>query len=854
MQDKTKEEVMKHLNTSENGLTNEEAKKRLLEYGGNVLKQAKKKSLGKMIIGQLKDKMIIILLLAAVLSFFLGENAEGVVIVIIVFINAFISIWEEKKATDALSALQKLNAPMAQVLRDGVRISILASELVPGDIVYLEAGMVVPADIRLLLENNLQVDESMLTGESIAVLKDANFRGTEKTPLAEQKNMVFSSTIVTSGTAMGVVYQTGMKTEVGKIAHLLQNTDELDSPLRQKLNKVGTSLSIVGILVSILIFIIGFIQGDNLLAVLMIAISLAISVIPEGLPATAMIVMALGVERMAKKKALVKTLPAVESLGSATYICTDKTGTLTENKMQVVKVLSKAAILENSKEEVSKDLVYAMALCNNASFLDDKIIGDPTEGALLVYLKKKHIHYEEIIDGFTRVFEFPFDSGRKRMTTINQVSGKYIAYTKGATEELLDCCVLKDEEKKAILGYVTEMSEKGIRVLGFAKKEIAKLPKSENDNIEYDLTFLGLVGMMDPPRKEAKEAVRICHEAGIQVVMITGDHLLTAKSIASELGILKDGDLAITGQELQSMGDEEFSEKVKYIRVYARVTPEDKLRIVKTLQANKEIVAMTGDGVNDSPALKMADIGVAMGITGSDVSKEAADMILLDDNFATITVAVREGRRVYRNIEKVIQFLLAGNIAEVLVIFVTMLFNLDSPLMAVHILFINLVTDTFPSLALGVDPETKDSMQKKPRKKDTLFQKGLVFRVLFYGLYLASITFLSYNIGLKQSYGIALTMAFMVLCLSQIFHAFNQHSNVYSLFSKDSPRNPILFGACLVSILALIVVIFVPPIREFFSLSILPFKDWLWIILLSFTPILVVELFKLIRKWVVKKD
>ena len=854
MQDKTKEEVMKHLNTSENGLTNEEAKKRLLEYGGNVLKQAKKKSLGKMIIGQLKDKMIIILLLAAVLSFFLRENAEGVVIVIIVFINAFISIWEEKKATDALSALQKLNAPMAQVLRDGVRISILASELVPGDIVYLEAGMVVPADIRLLLENNLQVDESMLTGESIAVLKDANFRGTEMTPLAEQKNMVFSSTIVTSGTAMGVVYQTGMKTEVGKIAHLLQNTDELDSPLRQKLNKVGTSLSIVGILVSILIFIIGFIQGDNLLAVLMIAISLAISVIPEGLPATATIVMALGVERMAKKKALVKTLPAVESLGSATYICTDKTGTLTENKMQVVKVLSKAAILENCKEEVSKDLVYAMTLCNNASFLDDKIIGDPTEGALLVYLKKKHIHYEEIIDGFTRVFEFPFDSGRKRMTTINQVSGKYVAYTKGATEELLDCCVLKDEEKKAILGYVTEMSEKGIRVLGFAKKEIAKLPKSENDNIEYDLTFLGLVGMMDPPRKEAKEAVRICHEAGIQVVMITGDHLLTAKSIASELGILKDGDLAITGQELQSMGDEEFREKVKYIRVYARVTPEDKLRIVKTLQANKEIVAMTGDGVNDSPALKTADIGVAMGITGSDVSKEAADMILLDDNFATITVAVREGRRVYRNIEKVIQFLLAGNIAEVLVIFVTMLFNLDSPLMAVHILFINLVTDTFPSLALGVDPETKDSMQKTPRKKDTLFQKGLVFRVLFYGLYLASITFLSYNIGLKQSYGIALTMAFMVLCLSQIFHAFNQHSNVYSLFSKDSPRNPILFGSCLVSILALIVVIFVPPIREFFSLSILPFKDWLWIILLSFTPILVVELFKLIRKWVVKKD
>ena len=849
MQEKSKEEVLELLKTSEQGLTDEEAKARILKNGQNILIKKKQKTFFQMILEQLTDKMIIILLIAAVLSFFLGEQAEGIVILVIVFINAFISIWEEKKATKALLALQELNAPKAKVIRKGIKKEILASELVVGDIVYIEAGDIVPADIRLLSESQLQMNESSLTGESTTVHKDAMFIGMPDTPLAEQKNCAFSSTIVAFGTAYGIVVKTGMDTEVGSIASMLQDTTTLDSPLKRKLNKLGTILSIVGIVISILIFIIGLAHGRDFIGILMIAISLAISVIPEGLPATATIVMALGVERMAKKQALVKTLPAVESLGSATFICTDKTGTLTENKMTVIKIYTKEELLKKEPaESMSKELAYAMALCNNAYLEDGKMIGDPTEGALLLFLESHHLKVDDIREKQKRVFESPFDSVRKRMTTINEYQMNYRIYTKGAVEELLDCCTINEEEKKCVKEKVASLSDKGIRVLGFAMKDTSIIPKSEEENVEMDLTFLGIAGMIDPPRKEAFDSVKICHDAGIKVVMITGDHLLTAKSIAKDLGIYQERDLALSGNELKKLTDEQLDKIVFQVRVYARVTPEDKLRIVSSLQKQGETVAMTGDGVNDSPALKAADIGVAMGITGTDVSKEAADMILLDDNFSTITVAIREGRRVYQNIEKVIQFLLAGNIAEVVVIFITMLLNLESPLMAVHILFINLVTDTFPSLALGVDPETKDSIKKPPRKKNILFEKGIVGRILFYGIYLAIITLIAYQIGLKQSYKIALTMAFMVLCLSQIFHSFNQHSNSISLFSKDSPRNIYLFGACLISFLALLFVIFVPTIRDFFSLSILPFKDWIWIIFLSSTPILVVEFFKFIRK------
>ena len=859
MQDKTKEEILKTLKTQETGLTTEEALQRLKTEGKNELAEKKEKNLFAMFASQLKDKMIIILLIASVLSFILGETAEGVVILIIVFINAFISVWEEKKATDALKALRKLNAPLAKVVRDGKNKKIVTSELVKGDVVLIEAGDIVPADLRLLEENQLKIDESSLTGESVPVSKDASFISSKDTAIGDQKNMAFSSTLVSYGTAKGVVVATGMDTEVGKIASMLQDTKSLDSPLKRKLNKVGTTLSVVGILVSILIFIIGFLNGQDFISLVMISISLAISVIPEGLPATATVVMALGVERMAKKKALVKTLPAVEALGSATVICTDKTGTLTENKMTVTKYfLGEDLIEEKNISRINKDMLYAMILCNNASLEQDKIIGDPTEGALLLFAQEHKIDLTQILEKSPKIFEQPFDSVRKRMSTIHKINDQLYVFTKGAPEELLSCCTkiqigenekkFTEEEKNRIKKQIAYFSSQGIRLLGFAKKSVSSLPKNEQENVEEDLTFLGIAGMIDPPRKEAHEAIKLCHTAGIRVIMITGDHKLTAIAIAKDLGIYKDGDLAIDGTELQKMTMEELEQRIPKTSVFARVSPEDKLKIVTALQKNGEIVSMTGDGVNDSPALKTADIGVAMGKVGTDVAKDAADMILLDDNFATITTAIREGRRVYRNIEKVIQFLLAGNIAEVLVIFIATVLNLETPLLAVHILFVNLVTDTFPSLALGIDPENPNSMQKKPRKSKSLFQKGLVSRVIFYGIYIAIITLIAYNVGLKQSYSVALTMAFMVLCLSQIFHSFNQHSNSISLFSKNSPRNPYLFLACTISFIALLIVIFIPPIREFFSLSILPLKDWIWIFCLSLSPILIVEIFKRIRK------
>ena len=859
MQEKTKEEVLEILKTQKGGLTTEEALHRLQTDGANELAEMKEKKLWQMLLEQLKDKMIIILLIAAVLSFFLGETAEGVVILIIVCINAFISVWEEKKATDALKALRKLNAPLAKVVRDGKNKKILTSKLVKGDIVLIEAGDIVPADLRILEENQLKIDESSLTGESVPVSKDALFVASENTTLGDLKNMAFSSTLVSYGTATGVVVKTGMSTEVGKIASMLQDTKSLDSPLKRKLNKVGTTLSIVGILVSILIFIIGFINGQDFISLVMISVSLAISVIPEGLPATATVVMALGVERMAKKKALVKTLPAVEALGSATVICTDKTGTLTENKMTVTKYfLAEDLILEKDQMQINKEMLYTMILCNNAFLEQDKMIGDPTEGALLVFAEKHKIDIEQIIKNSPKLFEQPFDSIRKRMSSIHELNSKLYVFTKGAPEELLSCCTkvqikdtvkdLEEDEKEKIKKQVANLSSKGIRLLGFAQKRIQAIPTNEQEDIESDLIFLGIVGMIDPPREEAYEAIKLCHTAGIKVIMITGDHKLTATAIAKDLRIFQEGDRAMDGTELHNLTDQELQDQISHISVFARVSPEDKLKIVNALQKNGEIVAMTGDGVNDSPALKTADIGVAMGQVGTDVAKDAADMILLDDNFATITVAIREGRRVYRNIEKVIQFLLAGNIAEVLVIFLATVLNLETPLLAVHILFVNLVTDTFPSLALGVDPENPDSMQQKPRKSKSLFQKGLVFRVVFYGVYIAIITLIAYNIGLKQNYQIALTMAFMVLCLSQIFHSFNQHSNKISLFSKKSPRNPTLFLACFISFAALLLVIFVPPIREFFSLSLLPFKDWIMLLGLSFSPIILVEIFKAVKR------
>ena len=854
---KSSDNVIKELNSSNEGLNEEEASIRLEKYGLNEIENKKQKTILEMLIEQLKDRMILILLLASILSFILGEYAEGIVILIIIFINALISIIQEKKALDAIEALRSMNTHYTTVIREGKKKNILTKNVVVGDIVYLEDGNIVPADMRLMEENGLKVDESSLTGESVPVEKDAKSVLDENTTLADRTNMVYSSTIISYGTALGIVTATAKDTEVGSIATMLEDTDSIDTPLKRKLNKVGEILSIIGVIVAILIFIIGIIYGRDFISVLMVAISLAISVIPEGLPATATIVMALGVSRMAKKNALVKKLPAVEALGSATVICSDKTGTLTLNKMTVVRSALYGDVINKSTDNnYSDDLINCAVICNNAYLDKDKVIGDPTEGCLLNYAIENGYDIKKIKSNKV-LFQEPFDSIRKRMSVVVKDKKDYLLYSKGAPEELIDVCSyaivddkkikLTEKNRELVKEYCVTLSSEGLRLLGFASKKITSLPK-EGEEVEEDLTFIGIMGIIDPPREEVKHAISTCHEAGIKVIMITGDHKLTATSIAKDLGIYKKGDLVIDGEELSKMSDLKLRNTIKNISVFARVTPKDKLRIVNALKKNKEIVAMTGDGVNDAPALKKADIGVAMGITGTDVAKDAAAMILLDDNFTTIEAAVKEGRRVYRNIQKVIQYLLAGNIAEVLTIFITMLFNLDSPLLAVHILFINLVTDTLPSLALGVDPASPNIMKHKPVKQGSLFEKGLVFRIGFYGIYLAIITLVAYFIGSSDSFNVGMTMAFTVLCLSQIFHALNQSSSETSLFSKDYPRNKMLYLSMLGSVLFLIIVLFITPIREFFSLSVLKASEWLIVILLSLSPILVVEIFKLIRR------
>ena len=854
---KSSKDILEELSSKKEGLEEKEVTKRIGKYGYNEIEAKKPKTILEMVIDGLKDKMILILLLASILSFILGEVAEGIVILIIIFINTLISIIQEKKAINAIIALRNMNAPHTTVIRGGKKKNILTKEVVLGDIVYLEDGNIVPADIRLIEENGLKVDESSLTGESVPVEKDANVTLDKNTPLADRVNMVYSSTIISYGTAIGVVVGTATNTEVGSIATMLDNTDSLDTPLKRKLNKVGEVLSIIGILVAILIFIIGLIYGKDFISLLMVSISLAISVIPEGLPATATIVMALGVSRMAKKNALVKKLPAVEALGSATVICSDKTGTLTLNKMTVVKsTLYSDIINKNDLNTFNDDLIKCSVICNNAYIDKDKVIGDPTEGCLLTYAKNNGYDIKDIKSNEV-LYEQAFDSVRKRMSAVVKDKKGFLVYCKGAPEELIDVCSyasvegklvkLTSEDKDKIKEYCVTMSSKGLRLLGFAMNNINTLPK-EGDMIEEDLTFIGIMGIIDPPREEVKHAIKTCHEAGIRVIMITGDHKLTARAIAKDLGIYKKGDLVVDGETLSKMSDLKLRNTIKDISVFARVTPQDKLRIVNALKKNKEIVAMTGDGVNDAPALKKADIGVAMGITGTDVAKDAAAMILLDDNFTTIEAAVKEGRRVYRNIQKVIQYLLAGNIAEVLTIFISMLFNLPSPLLAVHILFINLVTDTLPSLALGIDPASPNVMKHKPVKEGSLFESGLVFRIGFYGVFLAIITLVAYFIGLNDSYDIGMTMAFTVLCLSQIFHSLNQSSSITSLFSKDYPRNKMLFLSMVGSILFLVIVLFITPIREFFSLSVLSGNEWLIVILLSLSPILIVEILKAIKR------
>ena len=849
------EEILSELKTSLNGITFEEATNRLEKYGYNELSQKKPKTILQMFFEQMKDSMIIILLIASIVSFILGETAEGVVIIVIVFINAIISIVQEKKAADAIAALKSISAPNVKVIRNGEMEVISSKNLVVGDVVFIEAGDIVPADLRLFESSQLQIMEAALTGESVPAYKDAKGILGDETSLGDMINMAFSSTIVSYGTGKGIVVAIGMDTEVGKIAHMLDQTDDLDTPLKQKLNKIGKVLSIVGIIISIIIFIIGLLYGKDFVSVLMIAISLAISVIPEGLPATATIVMALGVQRMAKQNALIRKLPAVETLGSTTVICSDKTGTLTQNKMTVKEFALYEDFINNKvktdNDKVSeKELLYAAILCNNATLESDKEIGDPTEIALLSFARNQGIDIKN-----PRVLELPFDSIRKRMTTVNKFDD-YVIYTKGAIDSILPLCtkILVNGEEKPINyedidkinGLCMESSKNAMRVLAFAKKNVKQIP--DEDEIEKELTFIGILSMIDPPREEVKQAIETCHKSGIKVIMITGDHVETALAITKQLNIYQEGDLAISGNDLSKMTDEELDKVVLKTSVFARISPNDKLRIVNAIQRNKNIVAMTGDGVNDAPALKAADIGISMGKGGTDVARESSDMILLDDNFTTIEYAIKEGRRIYSNIQKVIQYLLAGNISEVLTIFVAMVANIGTPILAVHILIINLVTDTIPALALGIDPASSNIMEKKPIKVGTLFEKGLIGRVIFHGIIISVITLIAYYIGYQNSPNEGVTMAFITLSLSQIIHSLNQHSPDISFFSRKHARNWYLYGAMLLSLVILLLLVYVKPVADFLSLQVPNSFEWLVIILLSLTPLVVVEFYKLVKK------
>ena len=880
-------ETEEFLHTSEEGLSDAEAAKRLEQYGKNNLRQKKPKSIAKMIWEQITDVMVLILIAAAIFSFVMSffEDGEGlaecIVILVVIVLNATIGVVQEKKAANALEALKNMTAPTARVLREGEESVVPASELVPGDIVYLEDGCIVPADIRIIQDSNLKVQEAALTGESVPSEKDGPTVLPEDAPLGDRINMAYSSSVVMYGNATGIVVGTGMNTEVGKIANLLDEQDETDTPMKRKLNSVGKTLSLVGLIVCVVIFAIGLIRDGWAAWVnyVFIAISLAISIIPEGLPATSTIIMALGVQRMAKKNALVKSLPAVETLGSATVVCCDKTGTLTLNKMTVTHLAVGDDFLQGvttKVEDVSKkydrsvyqDLLSGAALCINAKKDPDNpgnILGDPTEGALVYLAEKFGIDCEEYEDAHPRAFEQPFDSDRKRMSVLNRMEGELTVYTKGAVDEMLPLCTkcrtkdgvreMTEADREQILKVCNGMSAEALRVLGFAVRSVSEVPEDESCDLESDLTFVGVVGMIDPPRKEVIQAVETCHTAGIRVVMITGDHKVTAMAIAKQLHIFRDGNTVISGQELDEMTDEQLDEAVKTCVVFARVSPSDKLRIIQSLKRTGEVAAMTGDGVNDSPALKEADIGVAMGITGTDVAKDAADVILLDDNFTTIEYAIREGRRVYRNIQKVIQFLVAGNIAEILILLLAVVFGWQMPILAVHILLINLATDSLPAVALGVDPASANIMKHKPIKSGTLFEKGMIYRIVLHGLFIAAAALAAYGIGMLvyENHDESMTMTFIVLSVSQLSHALNQRSNTDSIFKRGQGHNKFLLIALLASAAIVALVVFVPPLMSLFDLVYIGWTEWLICIGLSLFPLVAVEVSKIFIRLYQKK-
>lgn len=869
-------EVLHALETTGEGLSDAEAEKRLKAYGKNELRARPPRSVLQMLRAQIVDPMVLILIGAAALSAALREWTEAGVIAVIVVLNAVIGIAQEKKAQSSLEALRRMSAPTARVLRQGEESIVPAGELVVGDIVQLSDGDRVPADLRLIDSANLKIQEASLTGESVPAEKDAEDLPAEDCVPADCSNMAYASSIVTYGRGEGVVVATGMDTQVGSIAGMLEDQDDTDTPLKRKLNAVGRALTIAGVIICVLIFAIGALYHRPLVPQLLVAISLAISIIPEGLPATATIVMALGVQRMARKNALIRRLPAVETLGGATVICSDKTGTLTLNKMTVKEVFTAEDLAAGQTAPVSgrtgedrpfQELIRAAALCNDASLDPDRpgeIIGDPTEGALLCLARDFGVDHEALEDRYPRLFEQPFDSQRKRMSTVHRIGEENVAYTKGAVEEMLGLCSglltqsgvipITQEHRDQILQLCHSLSARALRVLGFARRALPTVPQEDEENVEEALVFIGAVGMIDPPRREVAQSVRTCREAGIRTVMITGDHKDTALAIAQELDIYREGDSIYSGEELGRMDEEELDRAVSGATVFARVSPADKLRIVRALQRNGEVAAMTGDGVNDSPALKAADIGVAMGITGTDVAKDAADMILLDDSFTTIAYAIQEGRRVYRNIQKVIQFLLAGNIAEITTLLVATVVNWDAPLLAVHILWVNLATATLPALALGVDPPDRSIMRQKPVRTGTLFEKDLIGRVLVQGVFVAAMTTAAYWIGVHGSGAQAgQTMAFCVLAFSQMLRALNQRSNIAPIWERAQGHNPWLWLSFAVSAGLVGCILLVPPLRAAFKVVPLSWEQFAMACGLSALSIVQMEAVKAVKRLRVKR-
>ena len=852
------EQVLQSLQTDPaQGLSAAEAARRLEQHGANVLREKKKKTNLQRFLDQFKDVMILILIAAAIVSFVIacvegnpGEFFEPALILLIVILNAVMGMLQESKAEKALDALKSMSAPHARVLRDGTEQIIDAASLVPGDIIRLEAGDFVPADARLLHSAGLKSEESALTGESVPSEKDAQEPVSADAALGDRVNMVFSGCSITYGTATAVVTATGMQTEMGKIAGLLSGEEETQTPLQKKLASLGKILGFVALGACAIIFVVGLLNGIDVLEIFMTSVSLAVSAIPEGLPAIVTIVLSIGVQRMVKKNAIIRRLPAVETLGSASVICSDKTGTLTQNRMTLQKAyLDGAAEIIDSGDAAARTLVRTAALCCDGAVTfeaDGTVthIGDPTETAIVFAAHQFGDTKETLGAAFPRLAELPFDSDRKRMSVVVEHDGRKLAIVKGAFDGIAPLCTAGDTERARQVN--DEMSRKALRVLAVAVREIYALPEVlAPETLEKDLTFLGLVGMIDPPREEARDAVAVCREAGIRPVMITGDHVVTASAIAKNLGILQDGDRAITGAELDAMSETELDAAVEQISVYARVSPENKIRIVKAWQKKNKVVAMTGDGVNDAPALKAADIGCAMGITGTDVAKGAADMTLTDDNFATIVDAVREGRGIYANIRKVVGFLLGTNIGEVITVFAAMLLWHRSPLLSMQLLWINLVTDSLPAIALGMEEVEPGVMRQKPKPKDEgIFAHGLGVRVVLQGLMFGILSLAAFWIGWQSTGDLAggQTLAFMTLALSQVVQAFNMRSD-RSLFKTGFFTNCRLNLACLLSVVLVALVLFTPVSIAFGLITLSP-QLYLIGLGLSLVPFVVMELSK----------